>query len=110
MDKMSSNGFDRMKSPKLTPFSEGLAPLSKLLRQIPGVKASPQNNWRWVHRGVSGGIKLPAILIADRWYSTPEAVSWFFQARTKHRLESSVFNRDETVCDVTDDELASVGL
>ncbi len=92
--------------PRLTASTPELVPLIPLLSRLPTGLPSPHTRWRWIRKGVSG-VRLPAVLIADRWYSTQEAVDWFIAARTQRALDDAL---PEEMSDVSVDELAAVGL
>lgn len=93
-------------APKISADSPDLEPLVSLLSRLPGKQASPSTRWRWVRFGADG-IRLPALTICGKWYSTQAAVNWFFEARTQAALSSCDQRCDD---DVTDAELAAVGL
>lgn len=93
-------------APRIAADSPELEPLVAILNRLPGRRISPNTRWRWVHLGVDG-IRLPALSIGCKWYSTQAAVNWFFEARTQAVLSSCEQPCDD---DVTEAELAAVGL
>lgn len=94
-------------APVITPRSEGLAPVSDLLRRVPGRgRTTPATRSRWILHGVDG-VRLPAIRISSRWYSTDECVDWFFSERTRRLIESA----DDSQADApSKSDRAAVGL
>lgn len=95
-----------MSPPEIDILDPELASLNKLLARIPGGKPAPNTIARWRTRGKSG-IKLPAIYVRKAWFSTPEAVRWFFSATTANRELEIAAMREK---DVTAEDLADVGL
>lgn len=79
--------------------------LARMLPQCP----SPQTIHRWLRgKGRRKQLqRLPALKIQGKWYSTPEAVAWFVQARTEEDLARY---RQRPGNDVSEQELQSVGL
>lgn len=59
-----------------------LVPLGLLLKERIGRNISPATRWRWIHKGVRGGIKLEAVCVAGCWHTTREAFAEFLRAQT----------------------------
>lgn len=74
------NGAKLSSAPKLSADSPSLEPVGTLFSRLPSKRIAPNTQWRWIHRGVNG-IRLPALHIGGKWYSTQAAVNWFFEAK-----------------------------
>ena len=94
-------------APEVSVRTPGLVPLPALLKFLPEGRPSPQTLWRWTHGLSADGIRLPAIKVGRKWYSTREALDWFLAARTQTSLDRSEATAAD---DATDDELAAVRL
>ncbi|MCA8996747.1 MAG: hypothetical protein KDA80_07175 [Planctomycetaceae bacterium] len=93
-------------APAVTPRSKGLEPVNALCKKLPGGNTTPATRTRWILYGVDG-IRLPAIRIGRKWFSTPEAIDWFFEERTRKLLASA----DDSQGDVpSQSDRSAVGL
>ncbi len=64
-----------------------LIPVTTLAQERLGKRISPATRWRWIHRGVAGGIKLVAVCVSGEWMTTREAFAEFIQAQTDAALQ-----------------------
>jgi hypothetical protein len=62
-------------------MSETLSPVLPLIRAKLGVSPSPATLWRWVNRGVSGGVRLRAVRVGKRLFSSEQWVTEFISGQ-----------------------------
>ena len=62
-------------------MSDTLSPILPLLRTRLGVSPSPATVWRWVNRGVSGGVRLRAVRVGKRLFSSEQWVAEFINGQ-----------------------------
>lgn len=65
-----------------------VVPVNELCKKRLGKRISPATLWRWIHRGVGGGIRLEAVQAAGVWCSTPAAFAEFLRAQTAACMSS----------------------
>jgi hypothetical protein len=82
-----------------------LGPVETIAHRVTGTRPSRTTSWRWVKRGVGGGIRLPAILYLDRWMTTDAAFKDFLFRRTEAALKPR-----ESIPPASDDDLRAAGL
>ena len=95
--------------------TKDLIPLSKAIRtEIPGAP-SVTTTWRWVTRGLAPAVdgeprvKLAVVYVGNKPFTTRTAIRDFIERATQARLARLQRTQDRAD-DVTDNELASVGL
>ncbi len=97
---------------------QGFIPLSVARKQLfpsnaNGRPITPSTVWRWVRKGLEGldgqRIRLEVVYRGNTPYVTTEAVQQFYAAVTHARLER-MRRTQERPSDVTEAELAAVGL
>ncbi len=73
------------KPPHLDLGNSGLMGLTELRERVrpDGRVLTRASVNRWVTRGVCG-IRMPAIRVGNRWFSTEEALHWFVKASTSN--------------------------
>lgn len=81
-----------------------LGPVETIAYRVTGTRPSRTTTWRWVKRGVGGGIRLQAVLYLDRWMTTEAAFREFLHRRTEAALQP------QTVPPASDDDLRAAGL
>ena len=81
-----------------------LVPVQEICRERFGKRMSLTTVWRWVRKGCRG-VKLEAVMVSGRWWTTPAAFAGFISERTAVALRP----RNEVV-DATDEELRAAGL
>ena len=90
-----------------------LLPLSEAIREEIRGTLNPSTPWRWITRGIAGlngeRIRLRVWYIGRTPHTPKTAVRSFIEAVTAARLARMARTR-ERADDVTDDELAAVGL
>ena len=62
-------------------MSDTLSPILPLLRTRLGVSPSPATVWRWVNRGVGGGVRLRAVRVGKRLFSSEQWVAEFIDGQ-----------------------------
>ena len=62
-------------------MSDTLSPILPLLRTRLGVSPSPATVWRWVNRGVGGGVRLRAVRVGKRLFSSEQWVTEFISGQ-----------------------------
>jgi hypothetical protein len=82
-----------------------LLPVGTIAQRVTGQRPSRCTLWRWIQRGVQGGVKLRAVPYLNFWQTT-EAAFRDFLAR---RAESALAPR-EAVTPASDDDLRAAGL
>ena len=83
-----------------------LKPIATLAKKITGEHPSRQTTWRWIHKGVAGGVKLEAVpCINGAWKTTEAAFYDFLSRRAEARLKPR-----ETAPSATDADLRAAGL
>ncbi|TWT42641.1 hypothetical protein KOR42_46910 [Thalassoglobus neptunius] len=83
-----------------------LQPAKSLLTRGLPKRPSPSTIHRWL-KGLSG-VRLPAVKIVGEWWTTEEAVNWFFEQRSLTAIQTQT--RTQKVRDVSDEELRKIGL
>lgn len=76
-------------------MSETLSPVLPLIRAKLGVSPSPATLWRWVNRGVSGGVRLRAVRVGKRLFSSEQWVTEFISGQQPTSPTSSPRSSDE---------------
>lgn len=66
--------------------TDELTPVAELCRKRLGRSISPATRWRWIKRGVRGGIRLEAVLVNGQWMTTPAAFAQFLREQTAAAL------------------------
>lgn len=74
--------------------NDKLVPVNELCRKTLGKRVAPATLWRWLKKGVRGGIKLEAVQAAGVWCSTPAAFAKFLRAQTAACLHTESSDDD----------------
>jgi len=91
--------------------AEQLTPLSQLLTRVLGKRPAPATMWRWLNLGVKVGdqrVKLDAVRIGCKLYSTAEAVADFIAAQNPAPAEDAPTDGERSA--ETRDRLQAAGL
>lgn len=77
--------------PAIDPATDHLEPVRQLVRELTGRDPSPSALWRWIHLGHrrSAGaapVRLEAVLVSGRWYTTRSAWADFVSRQTAAAL------------------------
>jgi hypothetical protein len=83
-----------------------LEPIANIAERVTGERPSRQTEWRWIHKGCCGGIKLPCRHILNKWRTTEAAFRAWLAARSQAMLAASSANAPAA----SDDDLRAAGL
>lgn len=81
-----------------------LEPITTIAQRITGKRPSRPTIWRWLRKGVAGGVKLPARFAMNVWMTTEAAYRDFLDRRSEAMLATS------EASPVSDDDLRANGL
>lgn len=92
--------------------AESLLPVVQVAERLTGRRPSPSTIWRWVRKGVIGGVKLNATRYLGRWHCKPSDFQSFLERETAAVLESEsgVAAESPSGPAQVDDELRGAGL
>ena len=82
-----------------------LRPVATIAERITGQRPSRPTIWRWLRKGVAGGVTLEAVPCNGAWLTTEAAFRDFLSRRATAALQPR-----ETVPPVDDDDLRANGL
>jgi hypothetical protein len=66
----------------IDPEVDDLRPVNTIAQQILGKRIPPATSWRWIRKGVNGGVKLPVVKSGGCWMTTRAAFAEFLLAQT----------------------------
>lgn len=92
---------------------ESLRPVNDVISDVIPGNRNPSTSWRWINRGIAGRdgerIRLQVWYVGRQPHTTEAAVREFIEAVTAARL-ARMQQSQQQAADVTDAELAAVGL
>ncbi len=63
-----------------------LKPIGTIAKQITGQRPSRPTIWRWLRKGVAGGVTLDAVSVFNTWHTTEAAFRDFLRRRSEAML------------------------
>lgn len=76
-----------------TSIPEQLRPVSQVAEELTGCRPSPSTIWRWVRKGVVGGVKLSATRYLGKWHCKLTDFQRFLERETAAVLEADTDDR-----------------
>lgn len=84
-----------------------LEPIGTVAERVLGDRPSRPTLWRWLRRGVAGGIKLEAVHALNGWRTTEAAFMNFLERRSEAMLQP---RNPDLIPEADDDTLRETGL